>query len=303
MGEPRWCRAEGKLDNGESQKGGTRMKRICSLMIVVAMAALLAFPAFADDQPLKAAVDMGFVPFAFLTETGEPAGFAVDLAGALAERLGRPSAEIVDVEWSGIFAALFAKKVEFIVAPTNITEPRAQEMDFTEPYMDTAELIAINVKDKDGIKTLDDLKGKVIGVNTGSSGHTWLVENQERYGFEIDQYDRMPDAMMAVQVGRIDAAIGDLEAVAYYVKDKPSLFGAIAVPTGQQYGLPCRKGDQFRNELEQALESLKLDGTLAELHEKWFGRPAELGSAATLVYAGYGVFGLPGFELTYHELP
>jgi len=176
-------------------------------------------------------------------------------------------------------------------------------MDFTEPYMDTAELIAINAKDRDKIKTLDDLEGKVIGVNTGSSGHTWLMENQERYGFKIDQYDRMPDAMMAVQVGRIDAGIGDLEAVAYYVKDKPELFGAIAVPTGQQYGLPCRKADPFRNELEQALENLKLNGTLAEVHEKWFGRPAELGSAATLVYIGYGVFGLPGFELTYHELP
>jgi len=283
------------------------MKRVIVVMMMVAVASLLALPAFADDhpadQPLRAAVDMGFVPFAFLTETGEAAGFAVDLANALAEELGRPGAEIVDVNWSGIFAALFASKVEFIVAPTNITEARAKEMDFTEPYMDTAELIAINAKDRDKIKTLDDLEGKVIGVNTGSSGHTWLMENQERYGFKIDQYDRMPDAMMAVQVGRIDAGIGDLEAVAYYVKDKPELFGAIAVPTGQQYGLPCRKVDPFRNELEQALENLKLNGTLAEVHEKWFGRPAELGSAATLVYIGYGVFGLPGFELTYHELP
>jgi len=283
------------------------MKRVIVVMMMVAVASLLALPAFADDhpsdQPLRAAVDMGFVPFAFLTETGEAAGFAVDLANALAEELGRPGAEIVDVNWSGIFAALFASKVEFIVAPTNITEARAKEMDFTEPYMDTAELIAINAKDRDKIKTLDDLEGKVIGVNTGSSGHTWLMDNQERYGFKIDQYDRMPDAMMAVQVGRIDAGIGDLEAVAYYVKDKPELFGAIAVPTGQQYGLPCRKADPFRNELEQALENLKLNGTLAEVHEKWFGRPAELGSAATLVYIGYGVFGLPGFELTYHELP
>jgi len=283
------------------------MKRVIVVMMMVAVASLLALPAFADDhpadQPLRAAVDMGFVPFAFLTETGEAAGFAVDLTNALAEELGRPGAEIVDVNWSGIFAALFASKVEFIVAPTNITEARAKEMDFTEPYMDTAELIAINAKDRDKIKTLDDLEGKVIGVNTGSSGHTWLMENQERYGFKIDQYDRMPDAMMAVQVGRIDAGVGDLEAVAYYVKDKPELFGAIVVPTGQQYGLPCRKADPFRNELEQALENLKLNGTLGEVHEKWFGRPAELGSAATLVYVGYGVFGVPGFELTYHELP
>ena len=284
------------------------MKRTVLLTVVVLLTTgLLVFlggpRAGAADYPdhpanaaMKAAVDMGFVPFAYLDQTGKAEGFAVDLANALAEKLGRPGVEIIDVEWSGIFAALFSKKVEYIVAPTNITEKRAQEMDFTEPYMDTAELIVVHVKNKDNIKTLKDLKGRTIGVNTGSSGHTWLTENQAKYGFKIDEYDGMPAAAQAVQVGRIDGVIGDSAAVGHYAADKSELVSAVLVPTGQQYGLPFRKGDPYRDEVEKALEGIKMDGTLYGLYKKWFGDDPPSDSAVRTLYPGLGVPGLPGYK-------
>jgi len=272
---------------------------IASMLVLLGGQNALAatdYPDHPQDKPMKAAVDMGFVPFAYLNEAGKAEGYAVDLAHALAKKLGRPGVEIIDVEWSGIFAALFSKKVEYIVAPTNITDQRAQEMDFTEPYQDTAELIVVNVKDKDKLKTLEDLKGKNIGVNTGSSGHTWLKNNQTKYGFKIDEYDRMPSAAQAVQVGRIDGVIGDRDAVGYYAKDKPELVPAILVPTGQQYGLPFRKGDPYRAVVEKALEDLKKDGTLNQLYKKWFGDDPPADSATLTVYPGIGVPGLPGYK-------
>jgi polar amino acid transport system substrate-binding protein len=284
------------------------MKRIVSLgsafVLIVGVLFLLGsekavaaeYPDHPQDKPMKAAVDMGFVPFAYLNQQGKAEGYAVELAEALAKKVGRPGVEIIDVEWSGIFAALFSKKVEFIVAPTNITEKRAEEMDFTEPYQDTAELIVVNVKDKDKIKSLEDLKGKTIGVNTGSSGHTWLTENQAKYGFEIDQYDGMPAAAQAVQVGRIDGVIGDRDAVGHYAKDKPELVTAILVPTGQQYGLPFRKGDAYRDEVEKALEEMKRDGTLVQLYKKWFGDDPPADSATVKIYPGVGVPGLRGYK-------
>lgn len=254
------------------------------------------YPDHPADMPMKAAVDMGFVPFAYLDQAGKSEGFAVDLAEALAKKLGRPGVKIIDVEWSGIFAALFSKKVDYIVAPTNITEKRAQEMDFTEPYMDTAELIVVNAKNKDKIKTLEDTKGRTIGVNTGSSGHTWLKENQAKYGFKIDEYDGMPAAAQAVQIGRIDGVIGDSAAVGYYAKDKPELVSAVLVPTGQQYGLPFRRGDAYRDVVEKALEHLKMDGTLINLYKKWFGDEPAPDSAVRTVYPGIGAPGLPGYK-------
>jgi len=272
----------------------------------MAMAALLAVPVLADDhpanEPLKAAVDMGYVPFAFVTEQGEEVGFAIDLAKALADRLGRPGVEIVSVQWSGIFAALNAKRVEFIVAPTNIRPSRAENMLFTEPYMDTAQLIAVNAELADEVETFTDLSGLTIGVNTGSVSDDWLVNNQAEYGFTIDRYDSMLDAIMAVDTGRIDAVIADYEALAYAVKDKPNVVPAITITGSEQYGLPCRLGDTaFRNQLERALEGIKLDGTLQAIYNKWFGMEPKPTDAINTVYVGYGVPGLPGYEETYHQ--
>jgi len=278
------------------------MKRINAFAMMGVCALLLAVPALAQsNQPLRAAVDMGYVPFAFVNEAGEEVGYAIDLANALAKRMGRPSAEIVSVAWSGIFAALDAGRVDFIVAPTNIRPSRAENMAFTEPYMDTAQLIALNIKHETTVKTFEDLAGLTIGVNAGSVSDNWLVENQEAYGYAIDRYDNLLDALLAVDTGRIDGVIGDYEATAYAAKDRPNVVAGLTITGAEQYGLPCAKTNlEFRNELERALEGLKLDGTLQAIHEKWFGVSPDNYSSTNLVYIGYGVPGMSFFQLIYH---
>ncbi|MFO8034460.1 MAG: transporter substrate-binding domain-containing protein [Candidatus Bipolaricaulota bacterium] len=281
------------------------MKRLMLLVGMLVCVALVA-PVFGEvpstDRPLRAAVDMGYVPFAFVDEDGNEIGFAIDLAGALADRMGYPGVEIVSVQWAGIFAALDAGRVDFIAAPTNIRRERAENMLFSEPYMDTAQLIAVNARLEEQVETVDDLEGLIIGVNTGSVSDDWLVANEDAYGYEIDRYDNLLDALLAADTGRVDAVIGDYEAVAYAALDRPNVVPAVTIRGEEQYGVPCRKGDnEFRDLLEKALEGLKLDGTLLELHEKWFGVEPEAGSAAMLVYAGFGVPGLPGYDLEFHE--
>jgi len=274
--------------------------------LLVLAAVLFTIPVLAQDhpqdQPLKAAVDMGYVPFAFVNEKGEEVGFAIDLAKALAERLGRPGVEIVSVPWSGIFAALDAGRVEFIAAPTNIRPSRAENMLFTEPWADTAQAIAVNARLAAVVHTPEDLKGLTIGVNTGSVADDWVTEHQQDYGFEIERFDNILDALLAVDTGRIEAVMADIETLGYAVKDRPNVVLVITIKGHEQYGLPCRKGDrEFRNLLERALEGLKLDGTLQALYKKWFGVAPEPVSATNLVYVGYGVPGLPGYELTFHR--
>jgi len=282
------------------------MKRLVLMFVVLVFGVTFTFSVVAQhehdlNKPLRAAVDMGYVPFAFVTETGEEVGFAIDLAKALAERMGRPGVEIVSVVWAGIFAALDAGVVEFIVAPTNIRMSRAENMLFTEPYMDTAQLIAVNARLAGKVKSFNDLAGLVIGVNTGSVSDEWLVQNQH-YGFIIERYDNLLDALLAVDTGRIDAVIGDYEAVAYAAKGRPNVVPVLTITGEEKYGLVCRKGDrEFRNELERALEGLKFDGTLYRIYLKWFGIPPEPTSSTMVVYVGYGAPGFPGYELTFHE--
>jgi len=278
------------------------MNRIRVLLLMAVLAVVVAVPVVAQSgEPLRAAVDMGYVPFAFVNENGEELGYAVDLANALAERMGRPSAEIVSVAWSGIFAALDAGRVDFIVAPTNIRPARAENMAFTEPYMDTAQLIAFNIKYAGTVTAFEDLAGLTIGVNAGSVSDDWLVDNQAAYGYKIDRYDNLLDALLAVDTGRIDGVISDYEATAYAAKDRPNVVPGLTITGDEQYGLPCQKNNtEFRNELERALEGIKLDGILQAIHEKWFGVAPGNYSSSNLVYIGYGVPGMSGFQLIYH---
>src|SRR5271155_4104108 len=145
------------------------MQRRFFLAALVALTALAA-PAHAQvtapTEKLKLAMDVGFAPFAYRDAKGDTVGFTVDFAKEIAKRLGRPGVEIIDQPYAGIFAGLFAKRYDFIIAPTNITEERAQQMLFTEPYMATG--LGFLVRAKDQMSVLEDLRGKAISVNSGS---------------------------------------------------------------------------------------------------------------------------------------
>src|SRR5690554_2068140 len=90
-----------------------------------------------DRGTLQVATDVGFSPFAFTTATGEVTGFSVDLINNLYPRLGYSAVEIVDVNFGSIFAGLYGERFDFILGMVTITEERAQEMLFSEPYLPT----------------------------------------------------------------------------------------------------------------------------------------------------------------------
>ena len=108
--------------------------------------------------------DFGIAPW-MVRGTGGPEGFGVDMVNEIAKRLGRPGVEIVDVNFSGLFAALFAKRMEFTVNPLNITAERAERMLYTEPFFATGNGFLVRAAEE--MKGLEDLKGKAIAVNRG----------------------------------------------------------------------------------------------------------------------------------------
>lgn len=265
------------------------------------LAALLALggPAAAQpgdhprDKPLVAAADVGFAPFSYKTPAGELTGFSVEFGREIARRLGRPGLEVIDQKFSVIFAGLFAKRFEMIVAPTNITAERAEQMLFTEPYMATG--LGFLIRQGEEMKGLEALKGKVVAVNNGSISDTWATENAAKYGFEVQRYDKNADAVQGVLTRRAFANISEVPTVAYIATQQKALKVGYNHYTGRSFGLVFRKDDtEFRNEVEKVVEAMKKDGSLAKLHEKWFGRPPDPGTAMTQVYEGFGAPGFPG---------
>jgi polar amino acid transport system substrate-binding protein len=271
---------------------------------LVALLGLLAFGAAAQEadhpanRPMVVGSDFGVAPWMIRGASG-PEGFGVDLMNEIARRLGRPGVEIVDINFSGLFAALFAKRFEFTANPLNITEERAQRMLYTEPFFATGN--GFIVRRGETMANLEALRGRAIAVNRGTISDTWATANAERYGFEVQRYDTFPDSVQAVLTRRAFAAINEIPTAVYAASQNRNIAVAFRDYTGRNFGIAFRpESRDYRNRVEETIECMKQDGTLARMHEKWYGSAPEPGTSLTQVFPGFGPPGLPGFEDTPH---
>jgi polar amino acid transport system substrate-binding protein len=250
-------------------------------------------------KPLVVGSDFGIAPW-MVRGTGGPEGFGVDMVNEIAKRLGRPGVEIVDVNFSGLFAALFAKRMEFTVNPLNITAERAERMLYTEPFFATGNGFLVRAAEE--MKGLEDLKGKAVAVNRGTISDTWATANAERLGFEVQRYDTFPDSVQAVITRRAFAALNEIPTAVYAASQNRAMKVGFKDFTGRNFGFAFRpESREYRNKVEEVIECMKLDGTLVKLHEKWYGSPPDPMSSLTAVYFGYGPPGLKGYEPTAHK--
>jgi len=248
-----------------------------------------------QDQTLRAGAEVGFAPFNFRKADGSIDGYSFDISTELARRMGRPGLEVVDIVFANIFASLHAKRIEYVMAPTTITATRAAELLFTEPYFDVG--LGFLTRQDNRFSSMDDLKGKTVGVTSGSVQDEWMKNNAATYGVNVQRFDKTADAIQAVAIRRVDAYMSTTASAQWTVKQQPNLAIDVSILTGGQFGLPTRTDDvEFRNLLESHLECMKLDGTAAKIHEKWFGVVPAPGSSMVTVYEGFGAPGWPGHD-------
>src|SRR5262249_37558601 len=145
-------------------------------------ALLFAGPAFGQDQPpLRTAVDGTFAPHAMPSLSGGVEGFNIDLANEIAKRMKRKI--VIDAtQFSGLLPALQAGTYDFIAAPTTVTRERAENLLFTEGYLNTDFQFLIK-KGAPKIEKLEDLKGKVVSVNKGSVYDQWARDQEGKIGW------------------------------------------------------------------------------------------------------------------------
>jgi polar amino acid transport system substrate-binding protein len=276
-----------------------RLRTVSAGAAIGSLLALAALPA-AAQEPLKTAVDGTFAPHAMPKLSGGIEGFNVDLANEIGKRLKRP-VEITATQFSGILPSLQAGTIDFVAAPVTVTKERAENYLFTEGYLNT-DYQFLTKKGEPPVTDLKQLRGKVISVNKGSIYDSWARGLEGEIGWTVESFGTQTDAVQAVMAGRAYANVAGNTAVQYAVKQQPQLQLSYIHATGLVWASALRKDSkELRNQIENAIECMKKDGTIAAMHERWFGIKPPPGAAAVTIFPGTGVPGMPGYDPTPHE--
>ncbi|MDO4270346.1 MAG: transporter substrate-binding domain-containing protein [Eubacteriales bacterium] len=216
------------------------------------------------------AMEGTWAPWTYHDENDELVGYDVEVARAIAEKLG-VTASFVEGEWDGLLAGLSAGRYDIMVNGVDIDPARQETYDFSDPYAYNRTAV-ITLGGNADIQTLEDLQGKHT-ANTISSTYAELAE---QYGAEVTGVDDLNQTFELLLSGRIDATLNAEMTYYDYMKAHPDADIKIAVLTedANQIGIPMRKGEEtaaLREAINAALAELSQEGVLTALSEKYFG--------------------------------
>lgn len=217
---------------------------------------------------LLVGVDTSFMPFEF-KQAGQYVGFDIDLWAAIAKDRGWRY-ELRPLDFNGLIPGLQTRQLDVALAGIAINEARRKAIDFSMPYYDSGLAVAMRVGDGK-VSALNELNGRRIAAKTGTATIDWLKTHLPQA--KISQFPNIDQAYMALEAGRVDAAMHDTPNVQYFVntagKGKAQLVGQPV--DGDQYGIAFPKGSALVSEVDSVLAAMKGDGRYRAIYQKWFG--------------------------------
>ncbi len=230
-------------------------------------------PIEAGRKVLRVGTDATYPPFESInTETGKPQGFDIDLMDAVC-KLNGWKADFVVTPFDGIIPGLTNHKYDAVISAMTITPQRSVVVDFSHPYYAAGQTIAVPLADST-TKSTADLRGKRVGVQLGTTGEL-MAKRLE--GVEVFSYDNIGAAFIDMNNGNLDAVLNDFPTTRLYIKVHHDAKTVGDILSSEFYGIAVRKGDDsLLKSINQALDSLKHDGTFNGIETKWFGSPSEL---------------------------
>ena len=222
-----------------------------------------------EEGTLTVAIEGTYPPYTYHEEsTDELTGYDVDIARAVAEKLG-VEVEFVETKWDSIIAGLDAERYDVIINQVGITPERQEKYDFSQPYTYTKGVLIVS-KDNSEINSFEDLAGKKSAQTIASN---WAA-TAESFGAKIEGTDGFSQSVELVLSGRADATLNDDVTFYEYLKAKPEAELKIAATYNEVNvsGALIRKGNpEFVEAIDAALNELREEGKLKEISEKYFG--------------------------------
>lgn len=215
-------------------------------------------------KTLIMATNAEFPPYEY-HEGKDIVGIDVEIAKAIAEQMGAKF-EVSDMAFDAIISAVDSGKADFGAAGMTVTEDRKKNVDFSDTYATSVQ--SVIVPENSDIKSIDDLKGKKIGVQQGTTGDIYATKD---YGKDaIQPFPKGVDAVLALGAGKVDAVIIDGNTAKAFVADQKGLKLLDSAYAEEEYAICVKKGNtELRDGINAALKELKASGKLDEIVAKY----------------------------------
>lgn len=253
------------------------------LIVLTIMALTVALVGCGGDKPatgpsgdagktkITVAFEPTFPPFESTDEKGEFVGFDIDLIKAIAEVQGL-EVELKSMGFDALIGALQVGQIDVIISGMTIKPERAEKVNFSLPYYEAGLVMAVRA-DNDSIEKPEDLAGKTIAVQIGTTGANKANEFAEQFGAKVKTFNTTDLVFMELVNGGADVVINDKPVTQHFIdkrgEGKVKLVGDLL--EGEYYGIAVAKNNvELLESINEGLLKLKENGTFAELYEKWF---------------------------------
>ncbi|AQS58779.1 amino acid ABC transporter substrate-binding protein [Desulforamulus ferrireducens] len=213
-------------------------------------------------------LDDTFAPMGYRDEQNNLVGFDIDMTEEIGKRLG-VKIEWQPTQWDGVILALDSKRFDVIISGMTVTEERKKSINFSTPYINDG-LVMVVKKGTTGFNTAEDLKGKAVGTQAGSSGE----EACKKMGLEAKLYKTYPEAFNDLQIGRTEVVVVDAMTAGHYLSKRADTFEIVGEQLTQEpMAIGIRKADtELKAALDEIIAEMQKDGTLTSISQKWFNK-------------------------------
>ena len=214
---------------------------------------------------LTMSTNAAFPPYEMTTDSGDFEGIDIEVAGAIAEKLGL-ELQVDDMDFDAALLAAQSGKSDIVMAGVTVTDERQKVMDFSDTYAEGIQ--SIIVPEDSDIASVDDLSGKIIGTQRGTTGYIYCTDD---FGEEnVIAYDDGLTAVQALNNGQVDAVVIDNAPAKEFVAANPGLKILDTAYAQEDYAIGVAKGNtELLNAINGALEELQADGTLQSIVDKY----------------------------------
>ena len=218
-----------------------------------------------ENGELHMATNAFFEPYEYY-ENDKIVGIDAEIAEAICDKLGY-TLVIDDMDFDSIITAVQSGKADFGMAGMTVTDERKQAIDFTDTYTNAVQVIIVK-EGSDKVKTKDDLKTAVIGVQMGTTGDIY-VSDYEADGATIERFNKGADAVLALAQGKVDAVVIDNEPAKAFVAQNEGLVILDEPFENEEYAICVAKGSELTEKINGALAALKEEGKVDEIINKY----------------------------------